>query len=72
MTCQNIEDNNLLLSEYNCQIPVIKYRQHLDKFIPLETSLCTGEVVKNAIDLIKSKAGKCKRSSTCEMTRFTF
>ena len=55
MTCQNIEDNNLVLNQYNCRIPILNYGQHLDNIIPKETSFCSDEVVKNALNLIANK-----------------
>ena len=72
MTCHNIEDNKLILDKYNCQITAINYGQHLDNIIPNETSICSDEVAKKAIDLITSKKTNCTRAPTCEMTRFTF
>ena len=30
-TCQNIEDNSLVLERFNCQIPILYFGQHLDK-----------------------------------------
>ena len=71
-TCQNIEDNNLILNKYNCQIPIMHYGQHLEDTIPQETPTCSDEVAKKAIYLISSKTTNCSKSPTCEMTRFTF
>ena len=30
-TCQNFENNKLVLERFNCQIPILYYGQHLDK-----------------------------------------
>ena len=70
-TCQNLEENNFILKEYNCQIPALQYGQQLNDFIPNGTPICTDGVVKNAIELLTNKTTKCTRFPTCEMTRFT-
>ena len=72
MTCQNIEDNVMVLNAFNCQIPAIYYGQHLDDFIPKDTTICSNAVTKSAIDMIKKKTSNCSRTLTCKMTRFTY
>ena len=72
ITCQNIEDNKLVLNEYNCQIPALYYGKHLSNLITTETPTCSDEVAKRAINLITSKTSNCTRAPTCEMTRFAF
>ena len=70
MTCQNIEDNYLVLNQYNCQIPAIHFGQHLVNLIPQETYICSDEVVKKAFELITNKISNCSRVPTCKKTRF--
>ena len=72
ITCQNIENNKLVLNEYDCQIPALYYGKHLDNFINTNTSICSDEVAKKAIHLTTNESSNCTRSLTCEMTRFTF
>ena len=63
MTCQNIEDNNLILKEYDCQIPAIQYGKHLEYIIPQETSICNDEVARKAMYLIGNKTSNCSRQA---------
>ena len=72
ITCQNIEDNKLVLDEYNCQLPPLHYGQHLDNLITEEIPICSDENAKKAINLISSKISNCTRAPTCKMTRFTY
>ena len=72
ITCQNIEDNKLVLDEYNCHLPALYYGQHLDNLITEEVSICSDEKAKKAINLISSKISNCTRAPTCKMTRFTY
>ena len=70
-TCQDIEDNKLVLNRFNCCIPILYNGQHLDDLIPKDVLNCSNEVTKKAFDLILNKESKCTRMQTCEMTRFT-
>ena len=57
-TCLNIEENKLVLDQFRCQIPILYFGQHLDRFIPSKTPKCNGNVTKEAIDLLnKSNQG---------------
>ena len=71
-TCQDIENNELILNQFNCQIPILYNGPHLDDFIPDGILNCSNEVTKKALDLILNKESKCNRTQTCEMTRFTW
>ena len=61
-TCKNIEDNNLVLQNYNCQIPGIYYGQHLDNMIPKEILKCSNELAREAFFLISNKTSICTMS----------
>ena len=63
MTCQNIEDNNLILNEFDCQIPALQYGKHLEYIIPQETSICNDEVARKAMYLIANKTSNCSRQA---------
>ena len=43
MTCQNIEDNQLVLQKFICQIPTIYYGPHLDNLIRKDIPVCTDD-----------------------------
>ena len=51
-TCLNIEDNKLVLEEFNCKIPILYNGKHLDEWIPKETSNCTNKVTKLPLNQI--------------------
>ena len=70
-TCQDIEDNKLVLNRFNCRIPILYNGQHLDDLILKDILNCSNEVTKEALELILNKESKCIRTQTCEMTRFT-
>ena len=70
-TCQNIEDNQLILDKFDCQIPIIYGGQHLDELIPKEVLNCSHDVTVEALELIRKKESKCIQTLTCEQTRFT-
>jgi hypothetical protein len=70
-TCQNIEDNQLVLDKFHCHLPILYSGQHLDNLIANEVSNCSHEVTIEVLDLILKKETKCKQTQTCEMTRFT-
>ena len=70
-TCQNIEDNQLILDKFDCQIPIIYGGQHLDELIPKEVLNCSHDVTVEALELIRKKESKCMQTLTCEKTRFT-
>ena len=72
MTCQNIESNKMVLDEFSCQIPTMYQGKHLENFIPKDIAICSDEITKDAIDMIRRKISNCSRGPTCEMTRFTF
>ena len=70
-TCQNIEDNQLILDKFHCRIPILYSGQHLDDFFTEEVSVCNHDVTVKALDYILKKDSKCKPTQTCEMTRFS-
>ena len=70
-TCQNIEDNQLVLDKFHCRLPMLYSGQHLDNLIDKEVSNCSHDVTIEVLDLILKKETKCKQTQTCEMTRFT-
>ena len=70
-TCQNIEDNQLILEKFHCRIPILYSGQHLDDFIPKDVLNCNNDAIKEGLDLISKKKSKCQQVQTCEMTRFT-
>ena len=70
-TCQNIEDNEMVLDKFNCRVPILYQGPHLDHIIPRNTPNCSDEVTKEVFDLVLSKQSKCSRIQTCEMTRFS-
>ena len=70
-TCQNIEDNQLVLDKFHCRLPILYSGQHLDNLIANEVSNCSHDVTIEVLDLILKKETKCKQTQTCEMTRFT-
>ena len=70
-TCQNIEDNQLILDKFHCRIPILYSGQHLDDFFSEEVSECSHDVTVKALDFILRKESKCKPTQTCEMTRFS-
>ena len=70
-SCQNIEDNQLILDKFNCRIPILYSGQHLDDFFSEEVSECSHDVTVKALDFILMKESKCKPTQTCEMTRFS-
>ena len=70
-TCQDIENNKLVLNQFNCRIPILYNGQHLDDLIPKDILNCSNQVTKEAFDLILNTESKCTRTQTCEMTRFT-
>ena len=69
-TCLNIEDNRLILEQFNCKIPILYNGKHLDEFIPKETLNCTNEVTTEAFHLLVNKKSNCTKALTCEMKRF--
>ena len=70
-TCQNIEDNQMVLDKFQCHIPILYSGQHLDNFIPKDVRNCSHDEIKEGLGLILSKETKCVQTQTCEMTRFT-
>ena len=70
-TCQNIEDNQLILDQFHCRIPILYSGQHLDELIPKDVLNCSLDEIKEGLDLILKKESNCKKIQTCEMTRFT-
>ncbi len=70
-TCQNIEDNQLILEKFHCRIPILYSGQHLDDLIPTDTLNCSLDEIKEGLDLILKKESNCKKIQTCDMTRFT-
>lgn len=70
-TCQNIEDNEIVLDKFNCRIPILYQGPHLDDITPHKTQNCSDEAIKEVFDLILSKQSKCSRTQTCQMTRFS-
>ena len=70
-TCQNIEDNQLILEKFHCRIPILYSGQHLDDLIPKDVLNCSLNEIKEGLDLILKKESYCKKIQTCEMTRFT-
>ena len=70
-TCQNIEDNQLILEKFDCQIPILYGGPHLDDIIPKEVLNCSHDVTVEALEFIRRKEGKCMQTLTCEQTRFT-
>ena len=70
-TCQNIEDNQLILDKFDCQIPILYGGPHLDELIPKEVLNCSHDVTMEALEFIRKKETKCMQTPTCEMTRFT-
>ena len=70
-TCQNIEDNQLILEKFHCRIPILYSGQHLDDLIPKDMLNCSLDEIKEGLDLILKKESNCKKIQTCEMTRFT-
>ena len=54
-TCQSIEENKMILEQFNCQLQLIYFGRHLDEFISKETSKCTGDVTKKAINALLKK-----------------
>ena len=70
-TCQNIEDNQLILDEFDCQIPILYGGPHLDELIPKEVLNCSHDVTMEALEFIRKKETKCMQTPTCDMTRFT-
>ena len=70
-TCQNIEDNQLILDKFHCRIPILYSGQHLDDFLSEEVSECSHDVTVMDLDFILRKESKCKPTQTCEMTRFS-
>ena len=70
-TCQNIEDNQLILDKFDCQIPILYGGLHLDDIIPKEVLNCSHDVTVEALEFIWKKESKCMQTLTCEKTRFT-
>ena len=70
-TCQNIEDNQLILDKFNCQIPILYSGPHLDELIYKEVMNCSHDVTLEALEFVMKKESKCMQTPTCEMTRFT-
>ena len=70
-TCQNIEDNQLILDKFHCQIPILYSGHHLDDLIPKDVLNCSHDATEEGLDLILKKETKCKQTQTCEMTRFS-
>ena len=70
-TCQNIEDNQMVLDKFNCRVPILNQGPHLDRIIPPNAPNCSDEVTKEVFDLILSKQSKCFRTQTCKMSRFS-
>ena len=70
-TCQSIEDNQLILDNFHCRIPILYSGQHLDDLIPKEVLNCSHDVTVEALEFIMNKESKCEQTITCDMTRFT-
>ena len=70
-TCQNIEDNILILEKFKCRLPFLYQGYHLDNLVPEETSICSQEVTKKALEVIFGKTSNCTQDKTCEMERYT-
>ena len=69
-TCQNIEDNALVLDKFNCQIPILYHGQHLNNFVSQEIMNCSNEVTHQALNLL-DETKRCNFTETCKNTRFT-
>ena len=70
-TCENIEDNILVLDKFNCKIPILYHGQHLNEFISQEIMNCSNGVTYQALNLIPEKTSQCNFTQTCQNTRFT-
>ena len=70
-TCENIEDNILVLDKFNCKIPFLYHGQHLNEFLPQDTMNCSNGVTYQALNLILDKTSQCNFTQTCQNTRFT-
>ena len=70
-TCQNIEDNQLILDKFNCRIQILYSGQHLDGLVPKNVLNCSHDVTVEALEFIMKNESKCKQTITCDMTRFT-
>ena len=54
-TCQSIEENKMILKQFNCRVELLYFGRHLDELISKETSDCTGNVTKKAIGALLKK-----------------
>ena len=70
-TCENIEENILVLDKFNCKIPILYHGQHLNEFISQEIMNCSNGVTYQALNLIAYKTSQCNFTQTCQNTRFT-
>ncbi len=58
-TCQSIEDNQLILENFHCHMPILYSGQHLDDFIPKDVMNCSHDDTKEGLDFILKKETKC-------------
>ena len=70
-TCENIENNMLVLDKFNCQIPILYHGQHLINLMSQDIIKCSNEVTHQALNLILNKTSQCNFMQTCQNTRFT-
>ena len=69
-TCQNIEDNKLVLNKLHCRMPILYHGHHLDHLFTEETSICNNSMTGKALDLIMDKRSECTQSQTCEKREY--
>ena len=70
-TCKSIEENILVLKNFNCQIPILYHGHHLDHLFKNETSICNDEITRKAINLIMDTESNCTKIHTCQHTRYS-
>jgi hypothetical protein len=67
-TCEDIESYQMLVEQFNCQIPFLNFGNHLRKYFQLGLKECDQEVIKKALDLFlhRNESSACTQIPVCK------
>jgi hypothetical protein len=71
-TCEDIESYQMLVEQFNCQIPFLNFGNHLRRYFQLGLKECDQKVIKKALDffLIRNESSSCTQVPVCRKTKF--
>ena len=70
-SCEDIESYQMLVEQFNCQIPFLNFGNHLRKYFQLGLKECDQEVIKKALDLFlhRNESSSCTQVPVCKKTK---